>query len=250
MTGLFTADDREHVRSQLLEWARADERITGAAVTGSGAHGAEDAWSDIDLAFGIEGVDPIVVLADWTNRLTGEFDALSLFDLHVGATVYRVFIFPNGLEVDLALAPASEFGPLGPNFRTVFGEAIERPRQPRPLSSHQIGLGCHHVLHAGASIERGKLWQAEHIIHALQDHVTALACARLGLESFFGRELDRLPAEVTDPIQGVLVRSVDAAELRRALAVAVQCLLVEIRHADPGLAARLEPVLTEARQRS
>jgi hypothetical protein len=47
-----------------------------------------------------------------------------------------------------------------------------------------------------------------------------------------------------------LVRSVDAAELRRALAVAVQCLLVEIRHADPGLAARLEPVLTEARQRS
>jgi hypothetical protein len=47
MTGLFTADDREHVRSQLLDWARADERMTGAAVTGSGAHGAEDAWSDI-----------------------------------------------------------------------------------------------------------------------------------------------------------------------------------------------------------
>jgi hypothetical protein len=243
---VFTAEEREGVRARLLDWARADSRIAGAAITGSGAHGGEDDWSDIDLVFGIEGIDPIRVLADWTDRLHGEFDAIELFDLRSGATIYRVFLLPNGLEIDLAVAPAAEFGPLGPNFRAVFGEVVERHRQPRPSASHLIGLGCHHVLHARACIERGKVWQAEHVIHALREHIVALACVRLGLESFFGRELDLLPPGVTVPLQGALVTSIETGELRRALSAAIQCLLVEIRTAEPGLAAKLEAVLREA----
>jgi len=242
---VFTAEDRERVRSRLLEWARADKLITGAAITGSGALGGEDDWSDIDLVFGIEGADPMTVLGDWTSRLQREFEALDLFDLRSGATMYRVFLLPTGLEVDLAVAPAAEFGPLGPRFRTIFGEAVERPHPPRPSPRHLIGLACHHALHARACIERGKVWQTEHVIHNLRDHIAALACSRLGLESFFGRELDSLPAEVTVPLQGALLKSVDAGELRRALSAAIQCLLVEIRNVEPGLAVKLEPVLRE-----
>lgn len=186
------------------------------------------------------------VLTDWTDRLHGECDGLDLFDLRSGATVYRVFLLPSGLEVDLAVGPAAEFGPLGPNFRTVFGEVVERQRPSQPPVSHLIGLGCHHVLHARACIERGKVWQAEHVIHTLRDHIVGLACRRLGLESFFGRELDSLPPQVTVPLQGALVKSVESGELRRALGVAVGCLLVEIRSAEPGLAAKLEPVLMAA----
>ncbi len=233
------------MRSRLLGWARADKLITGAAITGSGAFESEDEWSDIDLVFGIEGAEPMTVLSDWTGRLQREFDAFDLFDLRSGATIYRVFLLPIGLEVDLAVAPAAEFGPLGPHFRTVFGESVDRPRQPGSSPSHLVGLACHHALHARACIERGKVWQAEHVLHNLRDHIAALACSRLGLESFFGRELDRLPAEVTVPLTGALAKSVDASELRRALSAAVQCLLVEIRDVEPGLAVKLEPVLRE-----
>ncbi|MGI8563942.1 MAG: hypothetical protein ACR2MZ_10390 [Candidatus Dormibacter sp.] len=41
------------------------------------------------------------------------------------------------------------------------------------------------------------------------------------------------------------MKSVEASELLRALAAAIQCLLVEIRQAEPGLAVRLERVLRE-----
>src|ERR1700730_15223214 len=126
---VYTVEDRERVRKRLLDWAAADERITGAAITGSGAHGSEDAWSDIDLFFGGQGTEPTVVLTYLTDRVHREFDAVSLFDLHSGSTTYRVFLLPAGLEVDLAYAPAAEFGPLGPNFRTVFGVGVARERQ-------------------------------------------------------------------------------------------------------------------------
>jgi len=43
------------MRALLLERARADGRIAGAAVAGSAAADAEDRWSDIDLCFSVAG---------------------------------------------------------------------------------------------------------------------------------------------------------------------------------------------------
>lgn len=243
---MFTPEDRDRTRGRLLGWAETDDRITAAAITGSGAGGEEDAWSDIDLFFGVAG-DPEAVLEAWTERLRRALDALHLFDLRSGAAVYRVFLLPSGLEVDLAFTPASEFAATGPRFRLVFGNPVTQPatraRTP-PDVSHLIGLACHHVLHVRACVERGKVWQAEHILHTLRDHILALACARFDLESFFGRGLDRLPADVTGPLQGALPSTLHPEELRRALGVATECLLREIRQADPAFATRVAPALT------
>lgn len=242
---MFTPVDRERIRRRLLRWAEADDRITAAAITGSGALGEEDAWSDVDLFFGVT-VEPITVLEAWTERLQRSLDALHLFDLRSGAATYRVFLLSSGLEVDLAFTPATEFAATSPRFRPVFGELMERPRPPARTGSdvsQLIGLACHHALHVRAGIERGKVWQAEHILHTLRDHVLALACLRHGLESFFGREVDRLPAEVTTPLRAALPATLDPGELRRALAAAIDCLLREIAHVDPDFAARVAPVL-------
>lgn len=242
---MFQREERERVRRRLLEWAATDDRITGAAITGSGALGEEDAWSDIDLFFGVT-VDPITVLDAWTERVRQTFDALQLFDLQAGAAIYRVFLLPSGLEVDLAFTPAVEFAATGSRFRLVFGEPVTRAAgaaRPPSDAPHLIGLACHHVLHTRACIERGKLWQAEHILHALRDHILALACSRHGLESFFGREVDRLPEDVTAPLRAALPAALDPDQLRRALDAATECLLGEIRHVDAAFAARVAPAL-------
>ena len=42
-----------------------------------------------------------------------------------GALLYRVFLFENGLELDVGLIPQSEFGARGPGFRRVLGESVE-----------------------------------------------------------------------------------------------------------------------------
>jgi hypothetical protein len=51
---MFTPEERACLRSSLLELARNDQRITGAAITGSAAASREDRWSDVDLAFVVD----------------------------------------------------------------------------------------------------------------------------------------------------------------------------------------------------
>ena len=243
---MFTTEQRDYVRDRVLDLARTDPRVTAGALTGSTAVGAEDSWSDIDLAFAIAaGISLEAVLADWTAVLEQELGALHHWDLRAGAWIYRVFLLPDGLEVDLAVTPEQEFGARGPRFRPLFGPTRQVAPAAAPDAQYLVGLGWHHVLHARSCIERGKPWQAEYWISGIRDHVLALACLRLGEEAVFGRGSDRLPAGVTDPLIDTLVRSLAQAELRRALAVATACLISELEAWDPPLGARLKPPLLE-----
>jgi hypothetical protein len=242
---VFSAAEREDVRRRLLEAAEADPAVVGAAVTGSVVAGAEDEWSDIDLALGIEG-ELAPALEGWAALLHRDFGALHHWDLPWGSSVYRVFLLPGWLEVDIAFTPAADFGPRGPNWRTVFGETVDvAPNAPVP-KDELVGQAWHHVLHARACIERRKPWQAEWLISALRDHVLALACLRLGHITRFAKGADLLPPELSDPVEAALVRSLDEAELRRALAAATEAFRAELEHSDPALLARLQPMLAEA----
>ena len=96
---MFDVDHREQVRAQLLRLAEADPDVAGAAITGSAAVGGGDRWSDIDLAFAINGeLGP--ALARWTETLYREFAAQHHWDLPSGSTTYRVFLLPGWLEVE------------------------------------------------------------------------------------------------------------------------------------------------------
>ena len=166
---MFTTKHREHVRNRILELARADPRITAGALTGSMAFGTGDDWSDIDVAFGIaDGITPETVLDHWTQVLDQEFSVLDHFDLRSGSSVYRVFLLPGGLEVDIAVTPGEEFGARGPHFRALFGTTHQLEATPQPSASSLIGLSWHHVFHARSCIERNRPWQAESAItHSL-----------------------------------------------------------------------------------
>lgn len=243
---MFTAEHRDHVRNRVLELARTDSRVTAGALTGSMAVGGGDEWSDIDVAFGIaDGITLDTVLHDWTEVLDREFSVLDHFDLRSGSSVYRVFLLPSGLEVDVAVTPGQEFGARGPHFRALFGTTHQLEATPQPSAEYLIGLGWHHVLHARSCIERNKPWQAEYWISGIRDHALALACIRLGENAVYGRGVDRLPAAVTDPLADALVRSLYEPELRRALAVATTCLIGELEEWNPTLCARLKPLLQE-----
>jgi hypothetical protein len=243
---MFTAKHRDHVRQRVLELARADPRVTAGALTGSMAFGSGDEWSDIDVTFGIaDGTMPEAVLHDWTQLLDQEFSVLDHFDLRSGSSIYRVFLLPGGLEVDVAVTPGQEFGARGPHFRALFGTIHQLAVMPPPSASYLIGLCWHHVLHARSCIERHKPWQAEYWISGIRDHALALACLRLGENAVYGRGVDRLPAAVTDPLAEALVRSLGEPELYRALAVATRYLIGELEEWNPTLCTQLKPLLLE-----
>lgn len=243
---MFTAAERDHLRMRLLDRARADRCITGAAITGSAARGTEDRWSDIDLFFGVAaGLAPEDILGEWSQFMYQELGALHHFDLRSGTAIYRAFLLPACLEVDLAFTPAAEFGARGSHFQAVFGEVIEHPDLPRAGRDHIIGLAWHHVLHARMCIERDKVWQAEYWIGGVRNQALALACLRFGQPTDYAKGVDALPAELTARYEDALVRTLTPSELWRALGVAATQLFSELREADADLAGKLEVPLLE-----
>ena len=241
---MFSPEQRSATRRRLLSLAEKDDGVVAAAITGSEVAGTGDAWSDIDLAFGIRG-ELGAALARWTEILERDFGALHHWDLPWGSSIYRVYLLPDWLEVDIAFTPAEDFGPRGPNWRTVFGDAVEVEQNAPAARDDLVGLTWHHLLHARTSIERGKPWQAEWLISGARDHLLALACLRLGYPTRYAKGTDELARDVTAPLESALVRSLDEVELRRALAAAVDAYRNELQHTDPDAALRIGPMLAE-----
>jgi len=222
---VFTTSDRDRIRSTILEMARADPRVLAGAELGSRAIGDGDQWSDLDLSFGVVGEGAIAeVLADWTSRL-GALGAVHLFDVANLGFEYRVLLFPGNLQVDISLAPADQFGALGPKFNLLFGEAVARTRPEPATAPDAFGMAVHHAVRAGICIRRGRLWQAEYWLHELRDLALELACQRQGLPAREGRGYDQLPSETLALAAGTLATGLDEEELLRSLDRSIDLLL-------------------------
>ncbi len=255
---MFTVEQRDALRDEVLRLAEADERVVAGAAVGSLSVDAGDRFSDLDLTFGVAaGVRVGEVLDDWTAMLGEEHGAVRLTEVVVGPAVFRVFLLPDALQLDLSMTPADRFGPIGPRFRLLFGDVApsqpaERPAGglffPTPAVAQDVfGCGVIYALHARACIERRRVWQAEHYVGAVRDHALALACLRHGLPAAQARRYDDLPAETLARFEHAHVAALEPTALRAALAASTRELLregaeAEIDAADV-VAARLAELL-------
>ena len=241
MAPRFTIEERDRIRDRVLAMARADARIVGGAVVGSMSIGPGDEWSDLDLTFGLApGVAPRQILDGWTPVLAAELGAVHLVDVPFRTSLYRVFLMPGRLQVDLSFTPGEDFGATSPRFRLLFGRAIEKPHVAPPAPRDLFGLGVLYALHARTCLARGRLWQAEYMVRTVRDHALELACVARGLPAREGRGLDDLPPEVAAAYADCLVLAIDAQERDRALGRSIAALLRE------GGAAGDLPAATES----
>lgn len=242
---MFSVEYRDRIRDRVLEHAASDSRVVAGAIVGSLALDQGDRWSDLDLTFAvIDGVPILRVLDDWTRSLVAEFDAIHLFDQPSGASLYRVFLFPGCLQVDISFTPATAFGATSPRFKLLFGQAVDKPHLQPPLAEDLFGDAVHLALRARFCLERGRPWQAEYLISWLRDNALSLACRRRGLPARYGRGVDDLPTDVRAAFEDTLVRALEPDELRRALDRSIAGLLREAGEV-PALAAKVEPHLRE-----
>jgi len=242
---MFSVKDRERVRDRVLELASSDRRVVAGAVVGSLAEDEGDRWSDLDLTFAVaDHLSVFEVLADWTHSLVSEFDAVRLFDLPVGSSIYRVFLLPGCLQFDLSFTPASDFGAMGPKFKTLFGKTVRKPHTAPPPADELFGYAVHHAMRARFCVERGRYWQAEYWVSGVRDYALSLACLRRGLPARYGRGFDDLPFEVRNVFRDAFPTSLERDELLRALASAVDGLLTEANEVR-AFAVKVEPRLRE-----
>ncbi|MBN9189603.1 MAG: nucleotidyltransferase domain-containing protein, partial [Microbacterium sp.] len=96
---MFSSTDRAKIQRELIARAEADPRIIGAAIAGSGAHGTQDDWSDIDLAVQFDdGVDEQRLVDEWTEAIHAAYGLSDAHDVWAAGTRYRVFFLSNSLQ--------------------------------------------------------------------------------------------------------------------------------------------------------
>lgn len=240
---LFSVEERDRIRDRVLELAASDKRIVAGAVVGSLALNEGDRWSDLDLTFGVADEFSINdVLEEWTRQIMDQFDAAHLFDVTSGVSIYRVFLLPGCLQFDLSFTPTSKFGAIGPKFKLLFGNAVEKPYLKTQSAHELFGYAVHHALRARFCIERGRYWQAEYWISSIRDYALAIACHRHNLPTSYGRGFDHLPADMLERFKSALVSSLERDELFRALKAAIDGLLRESVEVQE-LAQKVEPQL-------
>lgn len=223
---MFSAEARSRVQGEILARARSDDRIVAGALVGSTAEGT-DRWSDLDLTFGLApGTDLEGVLADWTEFMRREFGALVLFDLPHLSTIYRVFLLKGDLQVDLSFTPSREFGALGPRFKLLFGQSVERNWNQPPTQQSLLGHAVHHLLRARICIERERLWQAEYWLSLGRGQALELACVGHGVDAGNGRGFDKLPKGVLQRFEGTYPDPRDRHALLSALGRTIDALIL------------------------
>jgi predicted nucleotidyltransferase len=227
---LYTPDERDAIATRLRELIADDERVAHVELGGSGASGYADRWSDVDLVVKVaEGLDQREVADALVERIYAAVPVLHHFAIAFGDEHVRGFLLENLLEVDLGFQPAT---------------GREDGDWPGPDPDREAGFAWHDAVHAGVAAARGRPWRAQYYIGLLRWRTLALATHRLGLELGEYKGVDDLPAEILDPLEEALPRSLDPAELSRAARAATRAFLGELRQARPELSDRLaEPLL-------
>ena len=239
---MYTPEQREEIREGLLARARQDDRVTGAALTGSAALGSEDRWSDVDVFLGIgESVDLHDVITDWTSAVYDEAGAVHHWDVQAGAALYRVFLLESGLQVDIAFTPELDFGARSPSFELAFGSPSRYrlpSRRRSPTSPASAGSAFSMPTRRSSAVGRGRLRTGS----AACDQTLALACLRMGESPYYSRGVDWLPPDLTTPLAETFVRG--SSRMSPACPPrARRRLLEEIGRTDAELADRLQAAL-------
>lgn len=239
----FQRSERAQVFERVVAIASEDARVTGGAVVGSLAGNKEDEWSDIDLTFGIKsGIEVMDILQEWTEALKCDFSVIDFFDLKFDTAVYRVFLFSNGLELDLSVVPEINYRATTQDFRLLFGKSNKPAISANADVKTLIGLGWHHVLHANSAICRRKPWQAEYWISALRDHIISMKCIHLELPSVYGKGADSLSSRQLKGLESTLIKSLELSHLRVALVALTKLFILEVQRNNKKLGDKLAGV--------
>lgn len=241
---MFAPDDRTHLRDELLERARHDTSVAGAALVGSGATGREDDWSDIDLALQVT-VDGDVdaVVAEWTRAMYADHEAAHHFDVRTDDALYRVFLLRSSLQVDLSFWPHDRFRATQDGFSVVFGTANPPTEHPPADPDPIIGFAWLIALHARSAIARGRAWQAQIMLDDLRDQVIRLMCLRCGESPHDGRGVDRLPEAELGRLDAARAQSLEPEAQAMALGRLLSMLGDEAETVDPETARALREPL-------
>ncbi len=242
---LFTECERQQVLDWLLEDLRADERVAGIVIAGSGSVGFRDRFSDIDLCVAVFNEDEKeAVFTDWKKRLEEKFSILHMCETS-NSVVHSGFILLSGfLGVDMFFTSIDKLHARRESWAVAWDrtskmvEIMQRTWEnrkrtdPRRFYQERLDYVWHFIISCAVAVRRGWYWEAVETIGIIRSQAVELAFLCMDMEPKQHHKLDQLPPEFLSRLEGALVKSVGAGEIIRALNCAVDCFFESARALD------------------
>lgn len=239
----YTPQERQQTLDRLLDALRADKRLAGVLIVGSGAVGFTDDYSDIDLAVVVEQAEDVKsAFDDWGTTIADLFGILIFVPTQRAPNVFLYAMLLSGfLELDISFQCLDDLVARRPRWRVAWDrtgciadrmdtswKAKVEPDFAAIFRQYMEGT-WHYVNHIGLSVARGQLWRAMSDLELIRTRVIELAGLRNGHNTRRFREIDRLSPELLIALGKTLVQNTEPNEILRALRVVVELFINEAR---------------------
>lgn len=244
---LFSAEDRQQVLDAMVALLRADARVAGAILVGSGAYGFRDRFSDIDLCVVVtDAEDVFPAFREFGAAIARQLPILQQRESPRGNNSYlHIVLLENYLECDIGFVALDNLRATRKHWQVIYDHSAQleplmaaswaetaAPASVRERYQPLLHDSWYYIIHAAVAVRRHEPWRALTMLEDIRRHTIDLRGIRDGYETKMGREVDVLPASFLNRLTASLPTSLDGQEILRALGVAVELFYNEVRELE------------------
>lgn len=244
---LYTTEDRKQVMETLVALLKADTRVAGAILVGSGAYGFRDRYSDIDLCVAVTNAEDVLsAFCEFGAMVAQQFSLFQHEESPRGHNSYlHVFLLENYLECDIGFVALENLRATRKHWHVVFDRSDQLdqlmestwaettiPKISPERYQSKLNDIWYFIMHSAVAATRNEPWRALTLLEEVRRRTLDLRGIRDGCETKLAREVDGMSARFLHRLAESLPISLNSREILRALEVAVEMFFTEARELD------------------
>ncbi len=250
MCEVYSAEERKGILDLIIDQAKADERIDGCILVGSGSYGFADQYSDIDICMVASNkIDIPGLSSDWKEKVKSLLPVFWYCKSERGPDILLDnFFLNNCLEINMCFLRHEDLEATKPNWKVVFDRtdsmdskmsatwARNRARNNlRQYYEERIAAIWHYINHAFVASKRKRYWQALSDIEEIRNQTIKLHGLRKRLVTKRNRDVDKMDSDFLKEIEGTLVAEMRKGAINSAIGKVVSCFFAEAHSVEEEL---------------
>ena len=205
---LFTINERELIKTQIIEFAEKSTNILAAVLVGSGAVGFIDNISDIDFYLITDSDENIFKAMKYMKDHIEKYNN-PILSKQIDERKLQVYLLQNYLETDIGYSSINQANSDRENFKIMFdktgtvnqllNESLQKHKEEtvntdiKNKFKESIGSIWHFLFHSANAIKRKQYWRCIADMELARNIIIEIKGYRYSLETKRGREVDKFP---------------------------------------------------------
>lgn len=243
---LFTCDDRERIKNELIELFSEFKEVISVILVGSASIGFTDEISDLDFCIVVENNSNIGNLIRVVNeKIKDKYPVMDL--LEVPQRGLSVCILYNFLEIDIGFTTIDNLTARRGRWMVVYdstNKTDEVMRQSWEINKNNKGKTgpidaraqyvsiaediWHYLFHAIAGIKREKYWRVIGEMDIARNMLIELLGYKYSLETKRFRDVDEFPPEVKSILERTFAVNLNQKDLIKCLHALINAIYTEL----------------------